>query len=370
MSPPLTLSVQEADPLPVYQQIRNQLEAYILEGDLAEGTQLPDVRTLSEKAGVSYATVDRALRELIDAGVCFRRPKKGTFVGKRTSRARRRQLCGVYVASGTDRLHSNWLVANLYRGIQECTGDASGLDTVMIGGDIDSTIDFYAGSREMKLSGVLVLDDNDLDELTRLARAYPSVRFVMLNYYHHGFEETPENVFGVFNDDFTAGYQMTDYLASHGHRRIHALGIPLSDDNYTLRLAGYRQAMADRQLVADDSTVHVLPFDKKRNQVDMAREFAPRLFSGDQAPTAVFCVNDLLAGGLVQYLAEQGRQDEVEVVGNDNSPHLSLHYRFNTMAVDYPGMGHRAMEFLTRPIEACPKMLKIVPQMMVRRRVP
>ncbi|GAA5172243.1 GntR family transcriptional regulator [Amycolatopsis dongchuanensis] len=66
--------------LPIYREIRADLEARIRRGELAVGDRVPTEAQLQRTYGVSRATAQRALQELAAAGLVVRHRKRGTFV--------------------------------------------------------------------------------------------------------------------------------------------------------------------------------------------------------------------------------------------------------------------------------------------------
>jgi GntR family transcriptional regulator len=85
------LFVDDASPLPVYVQLREQFIAAVGRGDLVRGEQLPSVRDVAAAIGVNPNTVNRAYAELERTGVVATRRGRGTFVagGKARPDARR-----------------------------------------------------------------------------------------------------------------------------------------------------------------------------------------------------------------------------------------------------------------------------------------
>ena len=67
-------------PIPLYQQVKNQILERIESGELAPETRVASENELVEALGVSRMTVNRALRELTDSGQLFRVQGIGTFV--------------------------------------------------------------------------------------------------------------------------------------------------------------------------------------------------------------------------------------------------------------------------------------------------
>ena len=62
---------------PIYEQLIEQMEKFILTGTLREGDQIPSVRSLSVKLAVNHITILKAYRGLIHSV-----PGKGYFVSQ------------------------------------------------------------------------------------------------------------------------------------------------------------------------------------------------------------------------------------------------------------------------------------------------
>lgn len=120
-------------------------------------------------------------------------------------------------------------------------------------------------------------------------------------------------------DNVAAARDATAHLVAIGRRRIAAIGdqrhIPSGRTSH-LRLAGYRQALADAGLPFDERLV--LPADHY-HRADGAESMA-RLLALDEPPDAVLCFADLLALGALRTLLAAGRRvpQDVAVVGFDD----------------------------------------------------
>lgn len=68
------------NPVPLYQQIVDQVKARILSGDLRPGDPLPSIRQLAEDLLASVITTRRAYSELEAEGLIITRTGLGTFV--------------------------------------------------------------------------------------------------------------------------------------------------------------------------------------------------------------------------------------------------------------------------------------------------
>jgi GntR family transcriptional regulator len=76
----MELRIDEADGVPIYLQIVNQVKYLVAARRLAPGEELPAIRVLAEKLTVNPNTVARAYRELEMAGVVEKRRTTGTYV--------------------------------------------------------------------------------------------------------------------------------------------------------------------------------------------------------------------------------------------------------------------------------------------------
>ena len=81
---------------PIYEQLVNQTEQFILAGVLNAGDKLPSVRSLSMELAVNPNTIQKAVAELDRRGLVTSVPGKGCFIsenaGKLLSDARRGDL--------------------------------------------------------------------------------------------------------------------------------------------------------------------------------------------------------------------------------------------------------------------------------------
>ncbi len=67
---------------PVYEQLVEQVETYVLKGILQPGNQMPSVRNLSLELAVNPNTVQKAYSELDFSGIIQSVPGKGCFVSE------------------------------------------------------------------------------------------------------------------------------------------------------------------------------------------------------------------------------------------------------------------------------------------------
>ncbi|MEQ1408426.1 LacI family DNA-binding transcriptional regulator [Neorhizobium sp. Rsf11] len=101
---------------------------------------------------------------------------------------------------------------------------------------------------------------------------------------------------------------------------------------------------------------------------------ARELFLSDEKPDAVFCANDQIAFGLMDFVrTELGLRvpDDVAVIGFDDVPEAAwLSYGLTTFRQDPATMATRAVELLERRLEnpdAAPGYERVIPELVIRK---
>ena len=78
--------------VPIYEQLKDQIKAAVLSGELKEGEALPSLRTLARELRISVLTVTRAYTELEQEGFVKNVQGRGCYVLGRGSELMRDQL--------------------------------------------------------------------------------------------------------------------------------------------------------------------------------------------------------------------------------------------------------------------------------------
>lgn len=76
------VTISQADPRPLYLQVKEQLLHRIAVGDLKPGEEIPSIRQLAADIRVSVITIKRAYLELELEGVIQTRQGRGSFVAE------------------------------------------------------------------------------------------------------------------------------------------------------------------------------------------------------------------------------------------------------------------------------------------------
>lgn len=76
----MIIAVDPSHPLPVYEQVREQVVRMVAAGTLQPGTQLPTIRQLATDLGLAKGTVAKAYELLESDAVIATRGRKGSIV--------------------------------------------------------------------------------------------------------------------------------------------------------------------------------------------------------------------------------------------------------------------------------------------------
>ncbi len=162
----------------------------------------------------------------------------------------------------------------------------------------------------------------------------------------YGYTHTPEFP-SVVIDDEKGGYDMTEYLLKMGHKRIGIIGGRKDNIHMDKRLLGYQRALFDRQIFYNPDLVCYGNWDR-----ECGYEGAKILIKKNV--TAIFCLSDVIAGGVYDYLEENELEapEDISVVGFDDQL-IAQYFRpsLTTAALPLKEIGKKAAELLIRSLD-------------------
>ncbi len=151
----------------------------------------------------------------------------------------------------------------------------------------------------------------------------------------------------VGTDNLQGAYEATQHLIAQGHTRIAHLTGMETTEAAAARLRGYQQALCDAGLEFNPRNLILLR--------EAGRRLDPsqmcQLFTGQDAPTAVFLLADFWAPPLVAELRRLGLRvpEDVALVGFDDVVPPGLDdLGLTTMAQDFDGIGKTAGSLILR----------------------
>jgi LacI family transcriptional regulator len=166
--------------------------------------------------------------------------------------------------------------------------------------------------RQQRVAGIVLSPVDTSDERLAELRTL-DVPLVLVD------RDDPEGITrSVSVDDVEGGRLAVAHLLAAGHRRIAVVGGPRGLAQVDHRFEGARRAVAAAGLPAETLVEVVVD----HLTIDRGREAGTRLtgWPGPDRPTAVFCLNDLLALGVLQEVVQRGLKvpDDLAIVGYDD----------------------------------------------------
>jgi DNA-binding LacI/PurR family transcriptional regulator len=327
------------------QQLSQQFTWFIASGQIQPDEFLPSVRKLARQVGINMHTVRSAYQKLEADGLVKTYQGLGTKVlpydphhmAQIASTARSHTI-GVIIPSLTNPFYHSFL-----QGVEAVANqNQTMLFMCVTHDDYSEAQRYYAQLAAKNVDGILLASQDDsafnapegnLEELSRHPLPLVSVDWpVSLGY-------------SVHLDLESAGYQATQHLLEHGHRRVGLITFALDLPNVRPVNQGYQRALEEAKIASDPYWIAAVHgFDSKAGA-----EGTRRLLALDQPPTAVFAISDLLAIGAMCTVQQAGLQipQEMAVVGFNDIPLAALiNPPLTTVAAPAYQMGQESMRML------------------------
>ncbi len=227
---------------------------------------------------------------------------------------------------------------------------------------------------ERQVKGVIL---SPVDENANIVKEYAKkgMKFVLLDQKLTGMEST------CINFDSRAGARMAaEYLIERGHRKIAFATLPMTRWTRVEMHVGYRDALLVSGMTYDEKLVYERMPEAVSLYGDIeleAGECIARAFLEDGCPaTAIVCINDMLAIGIIRTFLKCGVRvpEDVSVIGFDDIPFASTFVPSLT-TIHYPAIesGRLAALMMLDKMESdsieMPVSMQLVPSLVVRETV-
>ncbi|CAH1652708.1 MULTISPECIES: LacI family DNA-binding transcriptional regulator [unclassified Chelatococcus] len=272
----------------------------------------PTVATVAKLAGVSTATVSRALqrpdkvqpetRQRIMEAVAATGFVPNSQARNLRSRASRTVILLV-------RDISNPFYLEIYKGVEEAAVEAG--YSVLMGDarDDDQRIQHYIDTVRARHADGLILMIGRFPEV--LKAEIPRLPPIVI-----ALETFPDVALPTVKiDNVAASREAVNHLIGLGHRRIAHITGPMPERLALDRLAGYRAALSEHGIAEDDALVINGDF-----SLAAGRRAVRQLFEAGTAFTALFAASDQMAVGAISELRARGLHvpADISVVGFDD----------------------------------------------------
>lgn len=357
--------------VPLYQQIRKALERHICDKGIAPGEALPTLTEISKAACVSIHTVQNALQELLDEGICHRSGSRRLILGRspvnNRSVTQKRDVIIICHQMGKSCVYTDSIAMRMLAGLQSEVTNRADVEIVMAGIPLEGSLKFCIENPCMNILGVVLLHWHNREQLVNIAREFPGIKFMHVNYALHDLESLPQNVFGIYNDDFAGGYQGAEFLLSHNvrHPAFFELTIPPNNDTYALRRKGFLGAVNNQGI---NGLVYTLPANipglSYGKRIGNHKEFFARIITEHPEIDGVLTCYDPMAEAIGEYLLQNGLDKKIMLLGYDGYMEINT-CEFSGIGVDFYAMGQKAVQFLAQP-EDKPRFQRVLPQLVIR----
>jgi LacI family repressor for deo operon, udp, cdd, tsx, nupC, and nupG len=276
------------------------------------------IEDVAAAAGVSVATVSRALRGLPNVAAATRTRIEDTAAqldyrpdpaASRLAAGRSRTIAVAVPVVNT------WYSAQVVAGVEAVCSEA-GYDMILMSVGIDASrrrrLDAKA-ALDRRVDGLVLVDlaitDDEIDSLLGSQLAVASI----------GPKLARMSTFGI--DNVHVGEIATTHLLDLGHTRIGLIGedtVPVFEFEVPgQRLSGHTRALERAGIAPDPELIAFGEF-----AIDGGYEAFDRLMALDDPPTAVFALADEMAFGALQRARELGLDvpGDVSIIGVDDHP--------------------------------------------------
>lgn len=293
----------------MHAQLREQIMQLIDSGQIPEGEQLPSEPELASMLGLSRATVNRALQQLVLDGVVERTKGRGTFI-KRADSDVIHEVALVFTEDVEGSQEDHYFGAIYWNLVR--AGEAIGLrfDTIRL-----NRLDQVLESRR-KVDALLFINP-PIAALRPIALQQNVPPTVVVGSNWSGL-----NLSFVDSDNLLGTQLAVSALAQMGHQRLMFVGACPDDSNSQDRRRGFELGCRLNGVAADFS-----PWSAEAIALDPAAENHIRFaLSRPNRPTAVVAGGALLALHLHRIINDLNLKvgTDVSLVGYDDPPFLSV----------------------------------------------
>ncbi len=276
---------------------------------------MTNIRAVAKKAGVSVATVSRAMQK---PDVVSEKTRKKVEEAAQEVGYKPNMMAQVFRSKKTYSIlvlvpdMSNPFFARVISGIQKAAR-ARGYNVVL-----GNTLNNPKTEREL----AQLLLTSQTDGIIQLSARYPLDDREKKSGRHLPIVNCCECVDDdsmptIQLDNKEAAKAIVNYLVGLGHRRVGVIAGPANSPLTRDRMAGYREALESQGLSYDDSLVVEGDY-----SLEAGEKGVSLLLAGDKQPTAVFCFNDEMAFGAMRGIKQAGYKvpADISVAGFDDLP--------------------------------------------------
>jgi len=340
-----TLLLEFEEDIPRHYQIKRHIKSLIASGAIKAGDRIPPEERLAKEWNLNRLTVNKAINRLVEEGLLYRNRGQGTFVTPYKQKIMRTLAVVLYHID-------NPFYSKIVKGIEE-TASENGYHLILCNsmGDERKEKEYVDSLIEEEKTDGFLFCPHDLDLNSSVFETLANKNIPAVVFPQAGKKKNGHNISYVITDDRQGAYEAVKYLTGLGHRKIGFV----TSGNRTNRAVmdrwdGYSKAMRENGTeVTENHIIEAAGLDMEdgwnaaAEKADMLKNF-----------TAVFCIGDLLAIGILKRLRISGVRipENLSVVGFDNID-MAGYPDVQLTTVEQPTylIGQKATEILIKAIE-------------------
>ncbi|MDW7659601.1 MAG: LacI family DNA-binding transcriptional regulator [Bacillota bacterium] len=321
------------------------------------------IKDIAQRAGVSYATVSRALNGRHDVSEVTRQKifdlaREMGYQPNAIARSLVKQKSQIIAVIVPD--VSNPFFADITMAVNEAADDA-GYTTMICntGWDPVKEQEKLRIMVEQRVEGIIL-------KPTAFIRpgALEALNLPVILFWH----AMADDLSYIEVDHEAGGRLAVSHLIERGHRRIAYIGGIETSPSNQIRLMTYQKTLQEHGRTVDSKLISYGPF---RQESGYARIAA--LMKSDKPPDAVFCGNDIIAMGVLQYARDSKIKvpQDLAIIGFDDIACASLPLvGLSTVSQPRDKLGREALQALVREIDTFPQRTRqrilVKPELKIR----
>ena len=286
---------------PKYVLVEEHIKLAIKQRKLTD--KLPGERSLAKELGYSYMTIRKAIDNLVNQGILYKVPTKGTYVADPSATRVKTRTIGYFLDSS--------IVSGLSSPYYSLIFDALEKAATQQG----YTLIYFSDKDDTRLTSVLKkLDGVIASCFSRIENVIQEIKEVVPVVVIDN-SAADKSIPSVIIDNFTAQIEAVDYLCSLGHLNIGFMtGLEDSDVGRD-RLEGYRSGLSKHGIALRNDFIF-----RGNYSFQSGISGAEHFLKLKDRPTALMCANDSMALGAMKKLHETGLSapDDISVIGFDD----------------------------------------------------
>ena len=294
--------------------------------------RIPGERVIAKNLGISYMTIRKAVENLVEEGVLYKLPKKGTFVADPKKSRRKTKNIGYFLDSSIKDGLSSPYYSMIFDALEK-SAQEHGYGLMYFSNISDTDLH----NKLNKIDGAIISCFPRVESIVDEIRE--KVHVVCIDN-----SSANKAIPSVVIDNFNAVVESVNYLCSLGHDRIGFITGLADSDVGRNRLAGYLNALQRNGISQSDELIF-----RGDYSFQTGIDGAEHLISQSAVPTAIVCANDTMAVGVIKKLSKEGISvpDEISVIGFDDiqiASHMTP--ALTTLSAPIGGIARHAVDML------------------------